>query len=185
MDYVAIYDQETYLFETVHNHFHEQGFLSAFDFFCVIIWKANRAKSKIAKRLLAKGHDSLDAAAYDLTKGIFDCASSKDRLQYLWDSGFYLPMASAILTVLYPNEFSIYDVRVCGELGAFSELGNITRFEKLWPRYLEFLQAVEKAAPPSLPLRDKDRYLWGKSFSNQLTNDIKQKFIVFSEEIEI
>jgi hypothetical protein len=106
-------------------------------------------------------------------------------LQYLWDSGFYLPMASAILTVLYPNEFSIYDVRVCGELGAFSELGNITRFEKLWPRYSEFLQAVEKSAPPGLPLRDKDRYLWGKSFSNQLTNDIKQKFTVFSEEIEI
>jgi hypothetical protein len=60
LDYVAIYDQETYLFETVHSRFHEQGFLSAFDFFCIIIWKANRAKSKIAKRLLAKGHDSLE-----------------------------------------------------------------------------------------------------------------------------
>jgi hypothetical protein len=185
LDYVAIYDQETYLFETVHSRFHGQGFLSAFDFFCIIIWKANRAKSKIAKRLLTKGHDSLDSAVYDLTAGIHRCTSSKERLRHLWDSGFYLPMASAILTVLYPDEFSIYDVRVCGELSAFSELSNITKFEKLWPRYLEFLQAVEKAAPDGLMLRDKDRYLWGKSFSNQLTNDIKQKFTSFSEVIEL
>ncbi len=94
-------------------------------------------------------------------------------------------MASAILTVLYPDEFSVYDVRVCGELGGFSELSNITKFERLWPRYLEFLQAVERAAPEGLTLRDKDRYLWGKSFSCQLVNDIGSKFSTLSEEIEI
>ena len=179
MDYLQLYALENYLFETVRVRFHEQGYLSAFDFFCIIIWKANRAKSKVAKKLLKKGYDTLNTAVYDLTKGLHSCASPKDRLQYLWDWGnweFYLPIASAILTVLYPDEFTIYDVRVCEALGSFSELGCMSKFEKLWPRYLEFLQAVKQAAPEELTLRDKDRYLWGKSFSNQLVDDIAQGF---------
>jgi hypothetical protein len=35
---------------------------------------------------------------------------------------------------------------------------------------------VEEAAPDGLSLRDKDRYLWGQSFSKQLQNDIKKMF---------
>ena len=188
MDYLEVYNLEIYLFETVHGRFHEQGHLSAFDFFCIVIWKANRAKSKVAKKLLKKGYDNLDAAVYDLTSGVHSCSSPQDKLRYLWDWGnweFYLPMASAILTVLYPEEFTIYDERVCSSLGAFSDLKNISKFEKLWPRYLDFRQAVEKAAPEGLTLRDKDRYLWGKSFSRQLVDDLVSKFSTLSEEIEI
>ena len=32
------------------------------------------------------------------------------------DWAFRLPMASAILTVLYPDSFTVYDIRVCSEL---------------------------------------------------------------------
>ncbi len=35
MNYLDIYNLETYLFETVRNRFYEQGYLSAFDFFCI------------------------------------------------------------------------------------------------------------------------------------------------------
>ena len=52
MDYVRYYDLESYLFEDVRQQFQSEGSLSAFDFFSIVIWKANRAKSKIAKRLL-------------------------------------------------------------------------------------------------------------------------------------
>jgi hypothetical protein len=52
IDFRTYYDLETYLFETVSPRFAEEHSLTAFDFFCIVIWKANRAKSKIARRLV-------------------------------------------------------------------------------------------------------------------------------------
>jgi hypothetical protein len=49
------YYLEDYLFSEVRSRFHKQGYLSAEDFFCIVIWKANRAKSKVAARLLSMG----------------------------------------------------------------------------------------------------------------------------------
>ena len=57
-DFIKYYDLESYIFEGVNTKFHKYGFLSAFDFFTIIIWKANRAKSKISKRILGRGYDT-------------------------------------------------------------------------------------------------------------------------------
>lgn len=177
MDYKQFYDLESYLFNTVHYRFTKEGCLTAFDFFCIVIWKANRAKSKIAKKLLAHGHKTLDVAVKELTRGIARQEKPKDRLMYLlenWD--FRLPMATAILTIFYPQEFTVYDVRVCDTIGNFNDLGQINKFEKIWLRYQEFKNVVLKIKPQNLSLRDKDRYLWGKSFYKQLRRDIVNRF---------
>jgi hypothetical protein len=173
------YYLENYLFNTVQPRFLEQGYLSAFDFFCIVIWKANRAKSKVAKRLLSKKHGNLDAAVYELTTKLSQQATAKDKLAYLWlkeNWGFLLPMASAVLTVLYPEEFTVYDRRVCDMLGDFHNLTNIANIDNLWDRYQKFKAKVEEVAPRDLNLRNKDRYLWGKSFHDQLITDIQQRF---------
>ena len=103
IDYRKFYDLENYLFEEVSRRFSEHGYLETFDFFCIIIWKANRSKSKIAKRLLSKGHPDLNSAVIALTKSLAKAANDKTRMKILIeDWGFMLPMASAILTVLYP-----------------------------------------------------------------------------------
>ncbi len=179
MNYLALYNLEDYLFDTVRQRFQADGFLTAYDFFCIISWKANRAKSYVARRLLKQGHDNLDAAVYALTASLAERPSAKERLRYLWDWGgweFRLPIASAILTVLYPEDFTVYDTRVCGVLNDFHSLGDVSVFEKLWPRYQDFKTAVERTAPEALTLRDKDRYLWGQSFHTQLVADIEQGF---------
>lgn len=178
MDYLQQYDTETYIFDVVQKRFADQGFINAYDFFCIIIWKANRAKTNIAARLLKHSQfKSLDEAVYALTSGISKQSSSKERLQYLLEEwGFLLPMASAILTVLYPEEFTVYDVRVCDELGDFHKLNNLSKFEIIWNGYLTYKQRLEEMTPDGLSLRDRDRYLWGKSFSKQLENDIKNRF---------
>jgi hypothetical protein len=90
-------------------------------------------------------------------------------------------MASAILTVLWPTTFTIYDVRVCNELernvrGPFHTLVEKSDFEAVWTGYRAYLNAVQNAAPVALSLRDKDRYLWGRSVAKQLTNDIQTAF---------
>lgn len=177
---IALYSLEKHLFATVSPRFHKEGHLSAFDFFCIIIWKSNRAKSKIAKRLLEKDRPSkisLNAIVRDLTSFIYKAADHRERLRLLKeDWGFRLPMASAILTVLYPDDFTVYDIRVCEQLGKFDTLTNKSSIESLWMGYTDFVSAVRKRAPKGLSLRDCDRHLWGLSFAKDLRHDIKTKF---------
>jgi hypothetical protein len=126
LQYLRYYDLETYLFEEVHNRFRSERSLSAFDFFSIVIWKANRAKSRIAKRLLAKypqqGAD-LNAIVRRLTGSLFNAETHSERLRILLeDLGLYLPIASAVLAVMWPDYFTVYDYRVCEQLGRFQEL---------------------------------------------------------------
>ena len=60
---------------------------------------------------------------------------------------FRLPTASAILTVLYPDVFTVYDRRVCKVLGAFDQLANMKWSVELWREYRRFVDAVRTAAP--------------------------------------
>ena len=175
---------ESYLFNTVHRRFAEQGYLGAFDFFCIVIWKANRAKTKVAKRLLGDTKKTLDEVVVELTKTIAAQETPKDKMRLLMFGNirFRLPMASAILTVLYPDEFTVYDYRVCDTLDGFRNLTNLTNIDKLWEGYSAFKSAVISNTPPGLSLRDRDRYLWGKSFRDQLTNDIATAFRSLSED---
>jgi hypothetical protein len=177
MDYHLYYDMERYLFESVTTKFHENGCLDALDFFTILDWKAQRATVYAARRMLKK-FPELESAALVLTRAIHNAASPKDRLRILMnDWGFELPTASAILTVCYPNEFTVYDVRVCDMLGNFHKLRNKTRFETIWAGYLSFMDAVQKSeAPVELSLRDKDRWLWGKSDFNDLRRKISEGF---------
>jgi len=176
-DFRQFYDLESYLFDVVGPRFRAHGWLDAFDLFTIIIWKANRAKSRLARRLLDVDAGALEDAARHLTEGLASRAEPKERLRYLLgDWGLRLPMASAILTVLYPEGFTIYDTRVCDTIGGFHTVGDRVAFERLWREYCEFRLAVEQAAPEALSLRDKDRYLWGRSFHDQLRRDLEREF---------
>ncbi len=175
-DFKQLYNLEIYLLETVRLRFHKEHQLSAFDFFCIIIWKANRAKSKIADRLLKNGDDLEDVVKL-LTNQVYNANSDKEKLKVLVENwGFRLPMASALLTMLYPDSFTIYDIRVCDMLQKHHKLGTLTKFDSIWSGYKEFISDVRNEEPNNLSLRDKDRYLWGKSFAVQLEQDIAKNF---------
>ncbi len=178
MDYRQFANLETYIFKQVGPRYRKTRELSTFDFFCIIIWKANRSKSKIAKKLLKKGK-SLDKAIRVISQGLALRSKPEEKMRYLVEEwSFRLPMASAILTALYPKDFTVYDVRVCEILGNFSQLNNITNFDNLWRLYDgDFKRAVKKAVPLKCSLREKDYYLWGKSFYQQLSKNIKNNFL--------
>lgn len=91
------------------------------------------------------------------------------------DYGFRLPMASAILSLLYPNDFTIYDVRVCETFPEYKKLDNLI-FENLWKGYCNYIESVRNYGSQKLSLREKDRLLWSKSFYEQLQKDIKSNF---------
>ena len=93
MDYLRYYWlREDYLFSTVCPRFHRDGSLSAFDFFSIVIWKANRAKSTIAVGLLEGSHTDLDKAVRALTQDIHAARDHEERLKILMDRpGIALP----------------------------------------------------------------------------------------------
>ena len=174
--FMKYYNLENYILTDVRNNFNKEGYINAFDFFCIIIWKANRAKTRIAQRLSNRNHD-LEQSVRELTSKIFKATDQKEKLEVLLvDYGFRLPMSSAILSILYPDSFTVYDVRVCDTLNNFKGLDNKSNFDELWRGYEDYINCVRAYGPQNLSLRDKDRLLWGKSFYEQLTKDIKSKF---------
>lgn len=176
-DFLRYYDLENYLFVDVASKFNEHGKLDAFDLFSIIIWKANRAKSRLAKRLIAKA-GNLELAAEQFTTALFRPNTAMQRLIIARDEwGFYLPMASAILSVLWPADFTVFDYRACEQLVSlgqvdFSRIDNISSTVRLWPKYEEYREAVKRAVPQYGTLREKDRFLWGRSAAHQLAADI-------------
>ncbi len=79
------------------------------------------------------------SAVTALAKDIKKAETNKELMSCLIeDWGFRLPMASAILTVLYPEEFTVYDVRVCNEVEGYHSI-HARKFEGLWKGYEEFL----------------------------------------------
>lgn len=174
-DYIKFYNLENYILTDVRTNFLQNKSLNSFDFFCIIIWKANRAKSKIASKLLKK-NSNLEEIIKELTSKIYFANENKEKLRILLvDYGFRLPIASAILSLLYPDNFTIYDTRVCDTLSSYKGLENLT-FEKLWEGYCYYIDSVRNYGTQDLSLRDKDRLLWGKSFYEQLQKDINSNF---------
>ena len=121
MHYLEYYDIEKYLFSKVYERFHRDGHIAAFDFFSIVAWKSNRPKGMIREALRERCPD-LDQAVKSLTGDIHEAADHENRLKMLLDvRGIGLPMATAILTVLYPDHFTVYDTRVCNQSGSFLE----------------------------------------------------------------
>lgn len=166
MKYKKFYNLEEHIFQYVGPRFRKTGVLSVEDFFCIVIWKANRAKTNIKKKLSKK--TTLSKSIKNIADDLFKAESLEKKLGIIikkW--GFGLPMATAILTVLYPEDFTIYDYRVRQQLG-LKDIYSVKKYFK------EFLPIVKKyAKSKGETLREIDKELWGKSFYEDLQKLIK------------
>ena len=177
IDPIKYYNLEQFLFNDVRKRFHKKHSIGAFDFFSIIIWKSNRSKSKVAKRLLnkTKGSD-LEQISRSISAGIAKAKTDKDKMKCLIvDWGFKLAIASAILTILYPDRFTIYDYRAAGQVKEGEKLKNEVEFEEIWAGYVAFM-GKGAAIPHGKNLREKDYYLFGKSRMEDLNADLKNGF---------
>lgn len=182
-DYKSFRNLERHIREKVFENFHNNGSIDATDFFCIVIWKANRAKSKVAKSLCLI-NPNLELCCREITAKIFNATSHEARLNILMKNyNFRLPMSSAILSVFYPDDFSVYDVRVCESLknheilSDYKYLSTLTDFRKIWSGYCEYIETIKRQTPTELSLIDRDHYLWGHSFYSQLQKDLESNFI--------
>jgi hypothetical protein len=163
---------EPYLLDVVGAHFRRTGELSPEDFWLILVWKANRAKNHQRRRLERNGGTYREAVAA-IARQLRGANAAPERLGTLMTTwGMRLPTASAVLTVLYPEEFTVYDIRVCDQLGDFHALVHRPFSAKLWADFCLFKEAVQRATPKKLTLRQKDHYLWGKSLMEQVRADL-------------
>jgi hypothetical protein len=178
IDYRKFYDAniESYLLTEVRGRFEKSGKITPLDFYLILHWKAPRVKNVHKERLKRRANGNFACAVDQIAEALHGTCDPKGRLAILMENkkwGFRLPTATAILTILFPQEFTVYDRRVCKSLGDSGNLQDRRFSEDLWRAYLSFKQKVVemKIAPARLSLRDKDRYLWGKSFYEQAEKD--------------
>ncbi len=166
--YLKYYFLENYLFDEVSKNFQKQGYLTPEEFFAIVIWKSNRAKTNV-RRGIEKSKKTIRA----ITSEVFRVKTPEQQLAILISiPSIGIPMASAILTVCYPDDFTVADYRACAALKNFGEeiIGNPTA--KI-STYFEYLEKCKKLAKKyNFSLRDFDRILWAKDFYEG-TNGLK------------
>jgi len=101
---------EQYLFDDINKSFHKNHKLTHEEFFTIIAWKRKASAIKIAR-----GWKGLDVES--ITGEIYCKSDDKDKLDILDNiSGIGVAIASAILTVCYPEKFTILDYRALNSL---------------------------------------------------------------------
>jgi hypothetical protein len=172
LDYRKFYNLEEYLFGEVRPKFAESGKIEPLDFYLMLHWKSPRSRTTTRDRLTRIAGSFSRAVEY-ISRSLTSARNPEQRLKLLMTSWkFQLPTATAILTILYPEDFTVYDVRVVGQLKDFDRLAALPFSDRMWNEYLRYKRAVEESTPNDLSLRDKDRWSWGKSLYEQCASEI-------------
>jgi len=159
-EYLKYYWLEKYLEDEVKPFFDRKHYITAEQFFAIIIWKRNASKTKIREGI-EKSHKTI----FEITSEIYRAESLEGKMKILIAiDGISYSFASAILTILYPELFTISDYRVSRSL---KEQFNINAPETISTKteYFAYLNACKKLSEKNrLSLRDCDRALWGRDF---------------------
>lgn len=176
-DPIAYYSPEALLFPGLAQSFADTGTLDPVALYLILDWKAPRARTRHRSRLAKIAGGSFKAAVNMIATGLHAATDPEQQLELLFTKwGFRLPTASAILAVLYPDTFTVYDIRVCNSLSAFHQLGDMKWSPKAWQEYQRFVAAVRDATPQGLSLRDCDRWLWGRNKRETLLRELDADF---------
>ena len=177
-DPLSYYNPEALAFPAIAQTFAETRHIDPMAFYLILDWKSSRARTRHLRRLTGMTGTfkaAVDAIATDLAIA----QGPEQRLELLLNTWrFQLPTATAILTILYPEVFTVYDIRVCNALGAFHQLGYRKWSPTAWAEYERFVTAVRENAPHGLSLRDCDRWLWGKDKQMTLQSELESLLVV-------
>lgn len=154
------YDLDRYLFDRVTKRFEADQTLCAFDFYAIITWKANRAKTRVRS-----GLKTANCSPEELMRTVHDTADDRQKMQTL-DSipGIGIPIASAILTVCYPTRFTVMDYRAWEtlvDLDRVQSKAMPSGIDGYFEQYLPVCQRL--ASEERLCIRELDQALWGWS----------------------
>ncbi len=176
------YDPETRVFPMLARKAKEGQELSSLDVLLILKWKLGRIKNDNSKTVAVGKMKEINQALKDACKadrkGKIDALTALSKIP-----GIGLATATAILTVCYPDEFTIIDQRVLEILDLFpsrlakDEQKNKYSTDNWTPEdYVdEYLPKVKGCSESwDCTLRDADRALWGLSVYKRIEEVIDQ-----------
>ena len=148
-----------------------------FELFAIAIFKANRNKGRIKKGIQNGKNSVKKISSIVASINLEDDLSKKEALNQLIEMpGIGIPMASALLSVAYPDNFTIVDYRTIDGLKDFFEIGFPSTLD---PRsnidgyFLYIHECRKKSVELKISLRKLDQMLWGYSFFKDLEKYVK------------
>lgn len=168
--YLKEYDLEKQLFGEINRNFKKNKTLSDEEFFKIVIWKSNRAKGKVLA-----GIKKSKKSIRQIMRDVYNAKNPEEKIKILTKIKWIgLPIASAILTVCYPNKFTILDYRVWDILLKDKKV-KAKNPPKSISEYLDYVDICKNYAKKlKLSLRDFDRAMWGRSFHEDLRDFLRK-----------
>jgi hypothetical protein len=121
----------------------------------IVEWKSSRPKGYVSE------NDATDIS--DALASLGRCKRDRTKVAVLLGlRGVQVPMASAILTAIDPEHYTIIDVRALQSLGVTQSSPSVDHYLK----YLDFCRSAAKER--NVPLRAFDRALWQRSKNSGL-----------------
>ncbi|MCX8175585.1 MAG: hypothetical protein N3E51_05275 [Candidatus Micrarchaeota archaeon] len=163
----------------IRRKFEKNGTISILDFSTILYWKSNRTKSGILKTIKNREVSvtslfSRVSAENDRTKKVEILLEIKGRKKN-GEKGIGIPIASAILAVLYPKDYSICDKRVWDTLRESEYMEKFVHKPNTPANYMKFNEKLKEIANENCKSRrELDNYLWGKNLCKELENEIKK-----------
>jgi hypothetical protein len=182
------YDPEKRVFPKIAASVSNGEELSKRDVLLILKWKLSRLKDYNSETVAEANIDKINEAVRD-ARNTDRKIAAVEALTNL--PGIGLATATAILTVCYPEEFTIIDWRVLKELELFPsnlsvakqvakrEFEDYTTDDWTAENYIdEYLSKVkERKELWGCTLRDADRVLWGLSVSQRIKELIAKSYV--------
>jgi len=157
---LALYNLEDHLFTCVHEKFKQRKHISPFDFYCVVYWKSNRNRKGIREGLGKSDPGKL----FDEVR---EARKPKAKVEALIKvKGIGIAIASAILAVCYPEEYSVVDSLVFKLVKKWGYLSDASLNVGGYLRYNEW--CLERRDEWRIKLREVDRIVWRKAWEEGL-----------------
>lgn len=134
--YIELYDTENYLFKVIGPSVKKRGFFLFDEFYKICMWKSARQKQRYIKN-----KDSVEKK----TNSAFAEVDERKRMEMLCRlNGVSIPMASALLTIVYPEKYAVIDIR-CLEMLKKKNC-DIGKYPSLntWIKYLKIMREWAK-----------------------------------------
>lgn len=136
--YIKLYDTEKYLFDIIGPQAQKRGYLKFYEFYQICMWKSVRQKQKYINN---------KKEIKNKTKKAFLEKEEKEKIKILCElEGVGIPTASSILTVVFPKEYAVIDIR-CLEIlrEEFNQrkIGKSISL-KTWIEYLKLMRSWAK-----------------------------------------
>lgn len=148
--YIQLYSLEDHLFNIVGPQIKKRGYMTFDDFYKIAMWKSARQKPKYLQN---------KSSVESISKEAFSLSDESERMENLCSlKGVGIPTASAILTIVYPDNYAVIDVR-CIEM--LQELGYSIKKTITLNNWLKYLDIVRKIAKEnSITAREVDKALF-------------------------